>query len=335
MRRPSLPLLLLALAAAPQARAQQGVNPIHPVFAPLDAAGHKVRAEAEVSPDATCGACHDAPWIGAHTGHPAAKVKATCVQCHVDGGKLDVRPDTLDAEGRLTRQAIRIGTPRAANCAGCHGVVSGGSTPVALPESFEAAEQAPGPHLRPSPRVKGRWWPRSGWPTPSSTWRGRPSLASPWDVHAAKLVDCVGCHYAANNPGRVDGKHASLVYLTADPRRASTADFLLRPDHRLVEPTCRSCHDPLKAHEFLPYRERHMTVVSCQACHLASPMGPAVEMVDATVVTLRRHAGHPLPQRDAPARRAAQRRHHPALPPAPRRASWSATASSGWPRSTR
>ncbi len=283
MKRPSL-LLLLALAAAPGARAQQAVNPIHPVFAPLDAAGHKVREAARVSPDATCGACHDAPWIGAHTGHPADKVKATCVQCHLDGGRLDVRPGTLDAEGRLTRQAIRIGTPRAANCAGCHGVVSDGSTPVVLPESFEAAEKAPGQSFTIT-QGEGAVVAPQRMADSFLNLEGKADLASPWDVHAAKLVDCVGCHHAANDPGRVDGKHASLVYLTADPRRPSTSEFLVRPDHRLAEPSCRGCHDPFKAHRFLPYRERHMAVVACQACHLASPTGPAVEMFDATVVT--------------------------------------------------
>lgn len=285
MTRPLLPLLLLALAAAPRAGAQQPVNPIHPVFAPLDAAGHKVRSAAAVSPDATCGACHDAPWIGAHTGHPAAKVKASCIQCHLDGGKLEVRPETLDADGRLARAAIRIGTPRAANCAGCHGVVSDGSAPVVLPEEFEAAERSPG---RTCTLTQGEGAVVAPQRMADSflNLAGKAGLTSPWDVHAAKLVDCVGCHYASNNPARVDTKHAGLVYLTADPRRPSTAEFLVRPDHRLVEPSCRSCHDALKAHQFLPYRERHMAVVSCQACHLASPMGPAVEMVDATVVTL-------------------------------------------------
>jgi thiosulfate reductase cytochrome b subunit len=58
------------------------------------------------------------------------------------------------------------------------------------------------------------------------------------------------------------------------------------PDHRLAERGCRGCHDPMKAHAFLPYRQRHMSALACQSCHAASSMGPAAEMVDATVVTL-------------------------------------------------
>jgi thiosulfate reductase cytochrome b subunit len=277
-------LALAAALAAPGVQAQQGVNPIHPVFAPLDAAGKKVTATADVSLEATCGACHDVAYVAAHSGHVPPRAKATCVQCHLAGGKLEVRPELLDAEGRLKRESIRIGTPRASNCDACHGLIAGAEGPVALPPDVETARVG-----------EGRTWSLTlGEGAVVSPQRmadsfmnleGKAGLASPWDVHAAKLVDCVACHYAGNNPSRTDSKHASLRYLTADPRRLSTAEFLVRPDHRLAEQGCRGCHDPLKAHEFLPYRSRHMTVLSCQACHLASPVAPAAELVDATVAT--------------------------------------------------
>ena len=291
MNRSILSALALAAAlAAPAARAQQAVNPIHPLFAPLGAAGQKVRATADVSLDATCGACHDVKYVAAHSGHAPPRARATCVQCHLDGGKLEVRADLLDADGRLQRDAIRIGTPRPSNCTACHGLIAGADGPVAMPADAEAA-----------PTPEGRTWSLTlGEGAVVSPQRmsdafmnleGKAALASPWDVHAAKLVDCVACHYASNNPGRTDARHASLRYLTADPRRLSTAEFLVRPDHRLAEQACRACHDPLKAHEFLPYRSRHMTVLSCQACHLAAPVGPAAELEDATVATL---AGKPV-----------------------------------------
>ena len=201
----------------------------------------------------------------------------------MNGARLDVRPDRLDAEGKLKRESIRIGTPRAANCAACHGLVVDVGASVALPATLEAA---------PAP---GRTWSltRGGGaivaPQRMSDsfldLEGKELLTAPWDVHAAKLVDCVACHYARNSPARTDGKQGSLRYLTADPRRQTQAEFLVRPDHRLAEQDCRGCHDPMKAHAFLPYRERHMEVLSCTACHATGLMGPAAEMVDATVVT--------------------------------------------------
>ena len=278
----SLALVVALLLAAPAA-AQQGVNPIHPVFAPLDSAGRKVRTAEEMSPERTCGACHDAAYIAAHTDHKAPRSAATCVQCHVNGARLDIRPDRLDADGKLKRESIRIGTPSAAACGACHGMVSDGGSPVAVPAAFESA---------PAP---GRTWSLTqgegaivGPQRMSDSFldlEGKESLTTPWDVHAAKLVDCVACHYARNSPGRTDGKQEQLRYLTADPRRLTQAQFLVRPDHRLSEQDCRACHDPMKAHAFLPYRERHMEVLSCAVCHAAGSMGPAAEMVDATVVT--------------------------------------------------
>lgn len=280
-----LSLLALTLALPAAARTATGANPIHPTFAPLDETGSKTSSEAALSPDKTCGACHDAAWIAGHDSHSGKRAGATCIQCHLEGGRLELRPELLDASGLLVRSALRISTPRAANCAACHGLVTAGSDPVLLPSAIEAAPQA---HRSWSLTLaEGAIISAERMSESFLNLEGKASLAAPWDVHAAKLVECVACHFAANNPARTDGKHASLRYLTADPRRQSTAEFLVRPDHRLAAASCRSCHDPLKAHAFLPYRARHMEVLSCQACHLASPRAPALEMVDATVATLK------------------------------------------------
>ena len=286
--RPTLVALAVSLAAP--ALGQQAVNPIHPVFAPLDAAGHPTRAAGAISVERTCGACHDAAYIAAHSRHAGPAVTATCVQCHVDGGALDVRAETLDAEGRLVRAAIRIGAPRAASCGRCHGLISDGAAPVAIPPDYSSPGGAPGRTLSLT-QGEGAIVAPQRMADSFLDLQGKAKLESPWDVHAAKLVDCVACHYASNNPGRVAERHTALRYLTDDPRRATTAEFLVRPDHRFVEQGCRSCHDALQAHEFLPYRSRHMTVLACQACHVAAPMGLALEMVDATVVTT---AGKPV-----------------------------------------
>ena len=278
-------LAVLLLGAAPPAAAQEEVNPIHPAFAPLDAAGQATAVASEVSLDRTCGACHDAAWIGENTSHPSSHGKATCAQCHVEGGALDVRPDLLDAEGRLAREAIRIGTPRAASCAGCHGLVAPARAPVAFPPGFPGAGGIP---VRSWSLTLGEGAIVSPQRMSESflDLEGKDALATPWDVHAARLVDCAACHQAGNDPARDEVRRHPLRYVTADPRRQSIAEFLVRPDHRLAETSCRDCHDARQAHAFLPYRERHMAALSCATCHIASPMGPAAEMVDATVVTL-------------------------------------------------
>ncbi len=147
-------VLLLASAAATPASAQQPVNPIHPQFAPLDAAGKKVRTAEEMDAAKTCGACHDAAYIAAHTDHKAPRSAATCVQCHVSGGKLEVRADRLDPEGKLRRESIRIGTPRAANCGACHGLVSDGHAPIVDSSGLRGGDRA-GPDVVPHARARG------------------------------------------------------------------------------------------------------------------------------------------------------------------------------------
>jgi len=298
------PLVLLTLLAAPLgAAAQQPPNPIHPLFAPLDAAGRPATRAEDVSADATCGACHDARFVAAHSEHARAGVRASCIQCHVDGGRLPLDPARLEG-GKLRREDVRIGRPQTANCAACHGVVSDGTSPVVLPEDLEAVPP-PGGKTWSLTLGEGAVMAPQRMSDSFLDLAGKAQLSAPWDAHAAKLVDCVACHYARNDPRRTDSKRARLEYLVVDPRRTSTAEFLIRPDHELAEPDCRSCHAPLAVHGFLPYRERHLQVLGCQACHAPGPRAPALEMIDQTVVTpagtpayvyrnVERRAGEPL-----------------------------------------
>jgi thiosulfate reductase cytochrome b subunit len=271
----------LVCTAATAAHAQEEVNPIHPLFAPLDAAGQKTRSAADVSLERTCGACHDASWIGEHSSH--SRVRATCADCHLAGGTLAFRPEALDAHGQLPREAIRIATPGSIRCAGCHGLVTPARTPVALPPDFAITD----PERRLSLTLgQGAIVSPQRMSDSFLNLEGKDTRATPWDVHAARLVDCAACHRAGNDPAQRDARRRSLSYLTADPRRPSTAEFLARPDHRLAAVDCRGCHDARSSHAFLPYRERHLAVLSCATCHVSTIAAPAAEMVDATVVTL-------------------------------------------------
>jgi thiosulfate reductase cytochrome b subunit len=113
--------------------------------------------------------------------------------------------------------------------------------------------------------------------------QGKERLSFPWDVHAARLVQCRDCHFAANNPEHTSLKTKDLPYLRFDPRRVGIAEYLQRPDHQLAKTDCRSCHQPMAVHDFLPYKARHLRALSCQACHISTLRGPTYQMVDATV----------------------------------------------------
>ncbi|MBM4373270.1 MAG: cytochrome b/b6 domain-containing protein, partial [Deltaproteobacteria bacterium] len=73
--------------------------------------------------------------------------------------------------------------------------------------------------------------------------------------------------------------------LRRDPRTLSTGEFLRRPDHRLGGAACAACHDAAAAHPDLPFRERHLEVLACEACHVTDLAAPAARAVDATVLT--------------------------------------------------
>ncbi len=265
-------------------------NKMHPTFSVLDAAGESVlRSGLPASSDTTCGACHDTAWIDRHNVHVSDHVRATCVDCHLEGGRLPSDPASFDAEGRLRREALLIHAPRDENCARCHGFIHVAPEPLMLPSDFESA---------PSPDEPSRSYDltrRTGVIVSAQdrsesylNLAGKAGLDLPWDVHARRGVTCTACHFAPNNPARAHLRDSGLAILAADPRRLPTSEYLRRPDHRLAVATCTACHDPLKAHDFLPYRKRHLAVLSCQACHVPRLTGPAVMAEDATVVSATR-----------------------------------------------
>ncbi len=120
---------------------------------------------------------------------------------------------------------------------------------------------------------------------------GRQNLHYPWDVHARKVMQCTDCHYAPNNPQRLSSQGNTAALLRGEPRREKLSEYLQKPDHNLITANCQTCHDPLKGHGFLPYPARHFEMVSCQSCHVPKQMGPAEQMVDATLLDA---SGNPL-----------------------------------------
>lgn len=108
-------------------------------------------------------------------------------------------------------------------------------------------------------------------------------MAYPWDVHAAKKLICIDCHFSPNNPGRMihsdPGKN-----LRYKPIQEDIATYLKRPDHNFARGNippetvnlkrrntmrgCGDCHDTTRTHAFLPYKELHFKSLACQTCHI-------------------------------------------------------------------
>jgi thiosulfate reductase cytochrome b subunit len=279
-------MALLAAVSGVSAASPSGENVMHPVFKPLDASGKPVSISGNpVNADKTCGACHDAAYITAHDVHRDKKVKATCIDCHFTDGRMVLDAGALDGAGNLRPTRILIHEPTAANCGRCHGIVGAASGPVSIPDGFEA----PPPADRPGSdfgftQFGGAIFSPQKISESYLNVEAKERLDHPWDAHAGKVLSCTACHFAPNNPVRGAAKNDAPKYLINDPRRLSLSEYLRAPDHRLSASECRSCHDPLQVHAFLPYKERHLQELQCMSCHAPSLFGPVVQVIDRTVV---------------------------------------------------
>ncbi len=129
------------------------------------------------------------------------------------------------------------------------------------------------------------------------------TLNRPWDVHAERLLNCTDCHYSLNNPLYFRESESTLPeHLLFDPRRLEIGDYLEKPLHQFargnsaqgtVAPElkdtmrrCASCHSVENTHEWLPYKDRHMTAISCESCHIPQMYSSSNMQHDWTVITL-------------------------------------------------
>ena len=267
-------LLLLLLSVPGTATAG-----IHPLFPLLDPQERETTDPAAVDAGKTCGRCHDATYIRSHSSHHARKLEVDCFRCHVPGG-----PQVLTEE-HLKDDLVRyqMAPPSNATCGSCHGLVHEEKKPLELPADFLRA-------AFPSPTA---WTLRTGEIFAAQrisdsflNLSDKADRSRPWDVHAARKLNCTSCHFAANNPKRAGlGEAMKKGNLKRDPRTLTTGEYIERPDHRLATAACTACHDPAAAHPDMPYRARHMEALACQACHVPDLVAPTARVIDATVVT--------------------------------------------------
>ena len=293
--------LILVLGVATLSPATPPPNPMHPSFKLLDAQGKIIR-QAGMEPDQqkTCGQCHDTNFIAGHTLPAHQQKNISCLSCHfeceksLDCGKVTFTAEAFEPDGMLKRQWLRIAKPPAANCGTCHGLATPPEGPVAIPRDYRTAAYPLGSRISEHhllSRTEGSIFSAQDVSESLLNLAGRENLHFPWDVHARKVMQCADCHYAPNNPQRLSSQASSTALLRGEPRREKVSEYLQKPDHRLLTANCQTCHDPLKGHAFLPYPARHFEMVACQSCHIPRQLGPAEQMVDATLLD---ESGNPL-----------------------------------------
>ncbi|HLP60535.1 MAG TPA: cytochrome b/b6 domain-containing protein, partial [Candidatus Deferrimicrobium sp.] len=251
---------------------------MHPKISLLDKAGNLIKDEKGIiSTERTCGQCHDFQYINKHNNHITALVKADCVVCHFKEGR--VGEDYGAAH-------LRIQLPADENCAQCHGLVHAGAGPLSIPADYEEnLVYKEGKKYYDITQHTGVILGRQNLSNSVLNLKNKKELHFPWDVHSQRQMNCISCHFIGNDPRFCGNIPPSLDHLTIDPRKVeSPGEILKRPDHDLKFSSCTCCHNPLKVHKNLPYKKRHMEVLSCESCHIPEVYGPALQAVDRTVI---------------------------------------------------
>jgi len=199
----------------------------------------------------------------------------------------------FDADGALLPEYVRVQDPTNANCAQCHGLVH---TDAATPLTLTGCDTTNPQTATTGQVISGQKIAESG-----VNIVDKAGLSRAWDVHAERQLICTDCHYALNNPMHAqESDTTSPSHLVYDPRRLDIGEYLERPNHNFargqsaqftVAPElkdtmrrCESCHTVASHGSWLPYVDRHMTVLSCESCHVPHLYAPAIEKVDWTVL---------------------------------------------------
>ena len=233
----------------------------------------------QIDQNKTCADCHDTAFINSTSSHHAKHVQVDCLTCHLPGGVEAVQNHAFDSNGKIL---LPMSAPSSFSCGSCHGITHDLQTPLEILPDLMLGEM-PGIYaqtLRTGEIYAGQFMSSS-----LLNLEGKFTHDRPWDVHAARGLQCSDCHYSANHPQKATWIKKGPVHLKEDPRSLSISAYLKRPDHELKAATCEKCHDPLKVHKSMPYVERHTQALACQACHSPKLYAPALKAVDRTVIT--------------------------------------------------
>jgi thiosulfate reductase cytochrome b subunit len=209
-------------------------------------------------------------------------------------GEYQYQSEAFSADGMLAAEFVQIQDPTNDNCGQCHGLVHDTlREPVVLAgcSAEQWRTQTTGQIISPQ-RLSD-----SG-----LNLAEKATLSRTWDIHAERAVNCTDCHFSLNNPVYFQETESSRpAHLVFDPRRLEIGEYLYQPLHQFargqsaqstVSPDlkntmrrCESCHSMQSTHDWLPYKDRHMDVLSCETCHIPQIYSAAFQQYDWTVVT--------------------------------------------------
>ncbi len=205
------------------------------------------------------------------------------------GAAWQYQRSAFNAAGELLPAYAQMQDPKNEQCGYCHGQVH---TQNKIPLVFESGA----PELW-STFTTGQVFSPQRIRESGLNLAGKQELNRPWDVHSERLLDCVSCHFALNNPAHQQADPANQPdHLAYSPRRLDIREYLHRPSHILAGSTaadapdlpgaaapmrrCEGCHDYNKTHDWLPFKARHANSLTCETCHIPRLYVPAASVVD-------------------------------------------------------
>jgi thiosulfate reductase cytochrome b subunit len=209
------------------------------------------------------------------------------------GGGFVWNPEAFDENGDLKSEFLSIQDPINLNCGLCHGLVHDDvEDPLVLsgcsPERWRTITT--GQIISPQ-RLSD-----SG-----MNLAEKEELDRSWDIHAERLLKCTDCHHSLNNPLYYqENEDTRPDHLLFDPRRVDIGEYLEKPLHQFARGDsaqsttaqnlintirgCDSCHATEETHDWLPYTQRHMQAISCEACHIPKIFSSSNQVHDWTVI---------------------------------------------------
>jgi len=208
-------------------------------------------------------------------------------------GEFQWNAEAFNADRELSDEFVIIQDPTNENCGQCHGLVHDElETPIittgCLPDRWMTVTT--GQIISPQ-RLSDT----------GLNLANKDQLTRSWDIHAERLLQCTDCHYSLNNPVYYQSTDETQPeHLIFDPRRLELGEYLYQPLHQFargqsaestVAPElkdtmrrCESCHSIEVTHDWLPYKDRHVSALSCESCHIPKMYSPAVQQFDWTVI---------------------------------------------------
>ena len=208
-------------------------------------------------------------------------------------GAWQWNPTAFGEDGELAADFVNIQDPSNDNCAQCHGLVhADAQTPLVLNDCSPTQW---------STITTGQIFSPQRLSSSGVNLENKEELTRSWDIHAERVIGCTDCHYSLNNPVYYrEDPESQPDHLTFDPRRIDFGEYLYRPLHEFAKGQssqntlapefdnslrrCESCHSIENTHDWLPYKERHTAVLSCETCHTPHMYGPARQTNDWTVL---------------------------------------------------